>query len=83
MQIREELIKEFYNNCPEGLQTDHIIPLVSPEVAGLHVLNNLQHLRTDLNQKKGNRLLECYLEHADGPYCVLNIKDYLSSSKRV
>ena len=36
-------------------EVDHIVPLVSPVVCGLHVEHNLQVLTRAANQKKGNR----------------------------
>lgn len=48
-------IKDFYANCPEGFDVDHIIPLQGETVSGLHVLNNLQYLTARENRSKGNR----------------------------
>ncbi len=57
-----ELIGKFYKEAKElstmtGIvhHVDHIIPLVSAEVCGLHVEFNLQILTGAENQKKGNR----------------------------
>ncbi|QXV79291.1 hypothetical protein bas20_0026 [Escherichia phage FritzHoffmann] len=50
-----EEIKEFYKNCPEGYEVDHIIPLQGDLVSGLHVLANLQYLPMLENRSKGNR----------------------------
>lgn len=36
-------------------EVDHIIPLVHPDVCGLHVENNLQAIPKSMNRKKGNR----------------------------
>lgn len=47
-------IKAFYVKCPDGYQVDHIIPLNSDTVSGLHVLSNLQYLTPDENRLKGN-----------------------------
>jgi|TARA_R100000995_G_C3361264_1_gene67536 5-methylcytosine-specific restriction endonuclease McrA len=49
-------IKEIYANCPENLTVDHIIPITSPLVCGLHVSWNLQYLTRSENSKKGNRI---------------------------
>lgn len=48
-------IKEIYNNCPEGYQVDHIIPMNNDLVCGLHVENNLQYLTISDNAKKHNK----------------------------
>lgn len=48
-------IKEFYRNCPEGMQVDHIIPLNGTNVSGLHVLENLQYLSKTDNLIKSNK----------------------------
>lgn len=51
-------IKQIYKECPKERVVDHIIPLQSDEVCGLHVENNLQYLTVPENQSKGNKLLE-------------------------
>jgi len=48
-------IEEFYLNCPDGYEVDHIIPLQGRNVRGLHVLENLQYLTYSDNRRKGNR----------------------------
>ena len=55
-----EKIKEIYKNCPEGYHVDHIYPLKSEYVCGLHVENNLQYLTAAENCGKGNKF-ELYL----------------------
>lgn len=49
-------INKVYKNCPKGYHVDHIIPLNSPIVCGLHVSWNLQYLLPIDNIKKGNKL---------------------------
>jgi len=51
-------IVEFYNNCPEGYEVDHIIPLLGKLVSGLHVVWNLQYLTLHDNRVKYNLLME-------------------------
>jgi len=53
-------IEKIYNNCPEGYQVDHIIPLNHPKVSGLHVPWNLQYLSIDDNVKKNNKFDDTY-----------------------
>ena len=49
-------ITEFYINCPEGSEVDHIIPLINEDlVCGLHVRSNLQYLTHHENAVKYNQ----------------------------
>lgn len=55
-RFRDE-IRTIYQNCPAGCEVDHIVPLVSDIVCGLHVPWNLQYLEKSENRRKGNRLI--------------------------
>jgi hypothetical protein len=47
-------IQEFYKNCPEGYEVDHIIPISK---GGLHALDNLQYLTIAENRRKSNKII--------------------------
>ena len=47
-------LQEFYANCPEGYEVDHIIPVSK---GGLHTLSNLQYLTKSENRKKSNKIM--------------------------
>lgn len=54
-------IVEFYVNCPEGHDVDHIVPLKATVdgvrvASGLHVIENLQYLPKADNDAKGTEL---------------------------
>ena len=49
------MIKEFYDNCPKGMEVDHIIPLNGKLVSGLHTIGNLQYLTPNANRSKSNK----------------------------
>ena len=49
-------IKEIYLNCPPGHQVDHIFPLISDKMCGLHTESNLQYLPAKENMSKGNKV---------------------------
>jgi hypothetical protein len=51
-------IKKIYDSCPEDWHVDHVYPLQSDWVCGLHVETNLQVLPKKDNLSKGNRYIE-------------------------
>lgn len=61
-----ELIRMFYEMCPDGMVVDHILPLQGTHISGLNVLGNLQYLTASENSRKRNKFTP-YIEHAS--YC--------------
>jgi 5-methylcytosine-specific restriction endonuclease McrA len=51
-----DMIQAFYDMTPDNMVVDHIIPLCSDSVCGLHVHYNLQYLTRQENKEKGNRI---------------------------
>jgi 5-methylcytosine-specific restriction endonuclease McrA len=47
-------LQEFYANCPEGYEVDHIIPISK---GGKHSLSNLQYLTKEENRRKSNKII--------------------------
>ncbi len=52
--VDKKALQEFYLNCPERYEVDHIIPVSK---GGLHCLSNLQYLTISENRKKSNKIL--------------------------
>lgn len=50
---KKEII-QIYENKPDGMEVDHIVPRNHPDVCGLHVPWNLQYLTREENQEKSN-----------------------------
>lgn len=50
----KEKISGIYSNVPAGMHVDHIYPLNSDWVCGLHVHQNLQYLSPEDNLRKSN-----------------------------
>lgn len=57
-------LQKFYENCPEGYEVDHIIPISK---GGLHSLENLQYLTKSENRKKSNKIISLGPTHGDDP----------------
>jgi hypothetical protein len=54
----DDAIKSMYHRCPDGHHVDHIIPLTSDIVCGLHTEDNLQYLTASENHRKFNSFHE-------------------------
>ena len=48
------VMRMIYEDCPEGCEVDHIVPMYGENVSGLHVHYNLQYLTKEENCRKGN-----------------------------
>lgn len=52
-------IQNFYRNCPDKFEVDHIHPLQGKLISGLHIIENLQYLTISENKSK-HRKFEPY-----------------------
>lgn len=67
----KQAISDFYRDCPAGFHVDHIVPLTSEVICGLHIVENMMHLPQKENLKKGNKLDESM---AVGYFCRLRVE---------
>ncbi|MDV7390053.1 HNH endonuclease signature motif containing protein, partial [Arthrospira platensis SPKY1] len=51
IESERDAMEEFYKNCPEGYEVDHIKPLSK---GGTHTLDNVQYLTIIENKLKGD-----------------------------
>lgn len=49
------VMRRFYQQTPDGMTVDHIVPLRGKTVSGLHVAENLQYLSPFDNMSKRNK----------------------------
>lgn len=54
-----EIIRLIYENCPDGYEVDHIVPI---DRGGLHHQDNLAYLPMSINRSKGTKLVEEFPE---------------------
>lgn len=74
-----DAIHEFYKNCPEGYEVDHIVPLQGELVSGLHVLNNLQYLTPRENTSKNNHFEPEFIVNSQRPEHIQSLSTIVSS----
>lgn len=48
-------LRVIYDQCPVGMEVDHVVPIYGANVCGLHVPWNLQYLTKEENCRKNNR----------------------------
>jgi hypothetical protein len=70
-----EKINYMYRNCPDGYHVDHIYPLKSNYMCGLHIETNLQILLSTENMSKGNRTWPGQLDCQKLPVSVIFSKE--------
>lgn len=74
-------ITEFYQNCPEGYEVDHIIPLSK---GGAHIISNLQYLTKEENREKHAKWIgvECE-DHYDPNFLLKRLQKELDENERL
>jgi hypothetical protein len=70
-----EQINHIYKKCPKGCHVDHIYPLKSDYMCGLHVETNLQILTEQENIAKGNKSWPGQLECQKSPVYAIFPKE--------
>lgn len=55
VDVDVKALQQFYLNCPDGYEVDHIHPVSK---GGLHTLENLQYLTISENRRKSNKIVE-------------------------
>ncbi len=60
------MIRQFYEDCPDEMQVDHIIPLCK---GGRHSMKNLQWLSVETNNWKGRKI---YNHGTCHPACLVS-----------
>lgn len=53
-----DAINDFYKKCPKGYHVDHIYPIRSDFVCGLHVIDNLKYIPEMENVTKGSAIID-------------------------
>lgn len=67
----KKAIADFYRDCPVGFHVDHIVPLTSEVICGLHIIENMMYLPQRENLQKGNKLDKSM---AVGYFCRLRVE---------
>ena len=67
----KQVISDFYRDCPVGFHVDHIVPLNSEVICGLHIVENMMYLPQKENLKKGNKIDK---STAVGYFCPVRVE---------
>jgi hypothetical protein len=71
----EKLRNQFYKECPEGYEVDHIL---ASSLGGEDYLYNLQWLPKRLNGRKNNMILPALCQF---PHCIVNIVNLIEGPR--